>query len=139
LASKFGKVRIRVHLGQVLEPQPLTGEARPESLGARIRHHAAGLLLEDLRIGQLAAVRHFEKLRVRRSSPEEERKARCQVLTAQPVRTAVTGVRRLLLPTVVERGVGQDRLEGHAHAFLEATLLRTHVVEDHQAFQVLGG
>ena len=83
-ASVLVELRIEQRVGddlvEVLQPQPLRGEARGERLGARIGEHAPHLLLEHGRRAQACPrPASLDQLLVRARAPEEERQPRREV------------------------------------------------------------
>ena len=72
------EVRIRVDLLDVLQAQPLRGEALA-SAGARIGEHAARLLSRPAGVDSSRRPRGGDELLVGRHAPEEERQPRCEI------------------------------------------------------------
>ena len=106
------EVRIRLDLVDVLQPQPLRGEPRPERLGARIGEHAPGLPLEhDRRRTACPAPAIVDQFLVRRRAPEEERQARRQIEIGDAIGGAGLRGFGLALEPEDEMRARQNRLE----------------------------
>ena len=87
--------RVRMDLVEVLQPQPLRGEARGERLGARIGEHALALRARASSASEsLFCCGELEQLVVRDAAPEEERQPRREVEVADLVVLARRDVRR---------------------------------------------
>ena len=134
LSSKFGiEVRIGMDLVEVLQPQPLRGEARAERLGARVGEHAARLLLERAGRRELVLRRRASAVPDRAACPRGRTRAATRGRRRRRGRSPPgRAPSRLLLEAEDEVRAGEDRLERRADAALEAALRRALLVERHQ-------
>ena len=102
----------------VLEAEPLGGEAGAERVGLRVGQHPVDLGVEHARVAQLAAPREVAQLGVRHRRPQEVGEARGEVPVADAVGLRVRGLgRRLDAQQELRRD--QDGLQDHLHRFLE--------------------
>ena len=124
------------HFRDAPQVQPLRREVVHERGGrARIGEHAAHLLFEDRRLGELAALGEIEQPLVGNAAPEEERQPRCQLDVAQTAgrcrrRTCIG--RRIVLNAQQEIRVDQDPLERELNARIEAAAVAAAALEELQ-------
>src|SRR5262249_22074685 len=114
------------------------GEIVDERLRSRIAKHPLHLLLERLRIAQLAPDGGVAQVVVWDAAPEEEREARCQLEIAQAIGGAAGGSGRLAFDSKEEAGSGEDALDAALDAGVEA-FLPALLVETHERIDVLFG
>ena len=131
--------RVGMDLVEILQPQPLRGEARRQRLRSRIGKHPANLLVEDRGRPERAETRDVQQLRVRRGGPQEIRQARRQLEVTDAVVPA--GPRRCgrRLEPEDEIWARENRLQRHADARLEIAVLAPRLVELQQALEIAAG
>ena len=129
--------RVRVELFQILEPEPLCSEAGGQGLlRTGVGQHPARLTLHLTGIRELATTCQVDEILIRWGSPDEERKPGRQVYVADPVDLTRNRSGRRLLHPEQEVWAGEDRLECHADAALEAAVDGGFVVEAHEPPEV---
>ncbi len=125
------KVRVRVHLADVLQAQPLGGKPFAERLGARVSQHLPRDLIQTRRRGQQTLAGRGQQCLVRRRAPQEEGQARRQLVVANAVGLARLHAVGLPLEAEDEVWAREQRLKRGAHAAFEATRDAADVVELH--------
>ena len=120
---------VRMHQIQVLQAQPLVGEAGAEGVGTRVGDHAPDLLPKVAR--ETAALRQRHQFLVGRRAPEEvgEPAGQGQLADAVASVALAAGDR---LEAEDEVGARQNRLQREAHAGLEAARLLALAIELHE-------
>ena len=128
--------RVGVDLLQILQAQPLCGEAGGKGFGARVRQEAAGLPLEFGGVGEGAGPGQLQELVVGRRAPEEEGQPGREIRVGDPVDAVGTRVGGRPFDAEDEVGTGQNRLQGGADALLETAVGGAHLVEGEEAVDV---
>ena len=86
------QAHVRVDLVEVLEAQPLTGEARSERVDLRVGEHAQDLCLEHAIVQERSVRGHPPQLGVRGRGPEEVRQTRRQRERVDEIRLSCSDV-----------------------------------------------
>ena len=119
--------------------QPLAGEVGGQRRRPRVGQHPPHLALEDPRLAQAARLGEVEQLVVGAAAPQEERQPRRQLEAADGIGVSRLEARRLDLDAVDEPRIGENPLQPHLDAGLEAAaVLPAHPVEAHDGVEVRG-
>ena len=127
-------VRVDHHLLDAAQVEPLSREvAHQRVLGPGIGQHAAHLLFQDRRIGELPPLGQRQQAVVGDAAPQEERQARGDLQVAQAVGAlAARQVDRFAVDAQQEVRIDQDALETVLDAGLEAAAVAPARVEERQ-------
>src|SRR5207247_5346097 len=123
------RLGIRRHVPHVPQEEPLPGEVVHERAGAVVGEEPAHLLLQHLRMPQLASDRDVEQFVVRNAAPDEEGQARGQLDVAEPIRDGGRGLWRILFDSEQEVDRDQNPSKRRLDAALEAALSPSRVIE----------
>ena len=129
---------IGVHLVDVLQPEPLRGEAGGQRLASTVGQQSPGLGGKHRRSRERTATRQRDQRLVGRHSPNKERQAGGKIEIADGECLACLRRDRRFFDAENEVRAREHGFERHTDAALESAVLCAELVEEHQRAQVGG-